>query len=79
MTDMMVKIMVGFLNILGTATKEMKESRASKVTLSLGLLEAHVLSENSHEGVRNYEVGGWSEKARQNDKRRGSNGKCGSV
>ena len=45
MTDMMVKIMVEVLDILGTATKEMKESRASKVTLSLGLLEAHVLSE----------------------------------
>ena len=45
MTDMMVMIMVEVLDILGIATKEMKESRASKVTIPLGLLEAHVLSE----------------------------------
>ena len=45
MTDMMVKIMIEVLDILGTATKEMKESRASEVTLTLELLRAHVLSE----------------------------------
>ena len=45
MTDMMVKIMVEVLDILGTATKEMKESRASEVILPLRLLKAHVLSE----------------------------------
>ena len=45
MTDMMVKIMVEVLDILGIATKEMKESRASEVILPLGLLKAYVLSE----------------------------------
>ena len=33
MTDMMVKIMVEVLDILGIATKEMKQSRASKAIL----------------------------------------------
>ena len=42
MTGMMVKIMVEVLDILGTATKEMKQSRASKVILRLGLLEVNV-------------------------------------
>ena len=42
MTDMMVKIMVEVLDILGTATKEMKQSRLSEVTLCLRLLEANV-------------------------------------
>ena len=45
MTDMMVKIMVEVLDILGTATKEMKQSRASAGILHLRLFEAHVLSE----------------------------------
>ncbi len=45
MTDMMVKIMVEFLDILGTATKEMKQSRLSEVILLLRLLGAHVCSE----------------------------------
>jgi hypothetical protein len=36
MTDMMVKIMVEVLDILGTATKEMKESRASRSLFPLG-------------------------------------------
>ena len=42
MTDMMVKIMVEVLDILGTATKEMKQSRASEVFLHIKLIEAHV-------------------------------------
>ena len=33
MTDMMVKIIVEVLDILGTATKEMKQSRASELIL----------------------------------------------
>jgi hypothetical protein len=41
MTDMMVKIMVEVLDILGTATKEMKQGRASKIFLRLRLLDAH--------------------------------------
>ncbi|KAI9447685.1 hypothetical protein H4582DRAFT_2123996 [Lactarius indigo] len=41
MTDMMVKIIVEVLDILGTATKEMKQSRASEVVLRSRLLEAH--------------------------------------
>jgi hypothetical protein len=45
MTDMMVKIMVEVLDIFGTATKEMRESRASKVILPLGLLVSHLSSE----------------------------------
>jgi hypothetical protein len=45
MTDMMVNIMVEVLDILGTATKEMKQSRASEPILLLSLLEAHELAE----------------------------------
>ena len=45
MTDMMVKIMVEVLDILGTATKEMKQSRASEVVFRLRLFEAHGGSE----------------------------------
>jgi hypothetical protein len=37
MTDMMVKIMVEVLDILGTATKEMKQSRASEFIVLFGL------------------------------------------
>jgi hypothetical protein len=42
MTEMMGKIMVEVLDILETATKEMKQSRASEVILRLRLLEANV-------------------------------------
>ncbi|KAI9467308.1 hypothetical protein BJY52DRAFT_1413429 [Lactarius psammicola] len=42
MTDIMAKIMVEVLDILGTATKEMKQSRANKTISRLRLLEAHV-------------------------------------
>jgi predicted XRE-type DNA-binding protein len=45
MTDMMVKIMVEVLDILGTATKEMKQSRASELILVLRSLEVHVCLE----------------------------------
>ena len=45
MTDMMVKIIVEVLDILGTATKEMKPSRASEFSLYLRSLEAHMCSE----------------------------------
>ena len=45
MTDMMVKIILEVLDILGTATKEMKQSRASKVALQFSLLKAHGWSE----------------------------------
>jgi hypothetical protein len=41
MTDMMVKIMVEVLDILGTATKEMKQCRASELILPFWSLEAH--------------------------------------
>jgi hypothetical protein len=44
MTDMMVKIMVEVLDIFGTATKEMKESRTSEVILPLGVLVSHLSS-----------------------------------
>jgi hypothetical protein len=47
MTEMMVKIMAEVLGILGAATKEMKQSRASEAIrrLTLLLLEAHVCLE----------------------------------
>jgi hypothetical protein len=45
MTDMMGNIMVEVLDILGTATKEMKQSRASEPILLLRLLEAHKRAE----------------------------------
>jgi hypothetical protein len=67
MTDMMVKIMVEVLDILGTATKEMKLCRASELILPFWSLEAHALTvfrQMSKEDCRNNEVGGWSEKAR---------------
>ena len=51
MTDMMVKIMVEVLDILGTATKEMKQGRASEVIVHLWLLEANVLLETFLEKV----------------------------
>ena len=45
MTDMMAKIMAEVLDILGTATKEMKQSRASEVILRLRSFEADVYKE----------------------------------
>ena len=45
MTDMMVKIMVEVLDILATATKEMKQSRFSEFTL-LRSLNAYMCSES---------------------------------
>jgi hypothetical protein len=45
MTDMMVKIIVEMLDILGTATKEMKQSRASKLVLFLLSLGSHMCLE----------------------------------
>ena len=41
MIDMMMKIMVEVLDILGTASKEMQQSRASEVILRFRLLEAY--------------------------------------
>ncbi len=41
MTETMVNIMVEVLDILGTATKEMKQSRLSEPILLLRFLEAH--------------------------------------
>ena len=45
MSNMMVNIIVEVLDILGIATKEMKQSRASEVILCLRLLEAQACSE----------------------------------
>jgi hypothetical protein len=45
MTDVMVKIIVEVLDILATATKEMKQSRASEFILQSTSLEAHMSSE----------------------------------
>lgn len=45
MTDMMAKILVEVLDILGTATKEMRQSRTSKSVLCFRLVEAHGYSE----------------------------------
>ena len=45
MTDMMVKIIVEILDILGTATKEMKQSRASKLIQYPTSLEAEICPE----------------------------------
>jgi archaellum component FlaC len=44
MTDVMVKIIVEVLDILATATKEMKQSRASEFILQPTSLEAHMMS-----------------------------------
>ena len=46
MTDMMVKIIVEVLDILGTATKEMKQSRASELIVYLKSPKADMCSEN---------------------------------
>jgi hypothetical protein len=67
MTDMMVKIMAEVLDILATATKEMKQSRFSEFVLRLGLLEAHMCRNVSQEGGGNNEVGRRTAEARQND------------
>ena len=45
MTDMMVKIMAEVLDILATATKEMKQSRFSEFIILIGSLKAHACSE----------------------------------
>ena len=45
MTDMMVKIIVEVIDILGTATKEMKQSRASEFIFYLKLFEADMCAE----------------------------------
>ena len=45
MTDKMVEITVEILDILATATKEMKQSRASESNLCLMLLDANIGSE----------------------------------
>ncbi len=46
MTDKMVEITVEVLDILATATKEMKQSRASELVLRHTFLGAHIGSEN---------------------------------
>ena len=45
MSDMMVKIIVEVLDILATATKEMKQSRFSEFILLLKSLKAHICLE----------------------------------
>ena len=45
MTHVMVKIIVEVLDILATATKEMKQSQTSEFMLQLTSLEAHMSSE----------------------------------
>ncbi len=60
MTDVMVKIIVEVLDILATATKEMKQSRASEFILQPTSLEAHTSSEKFLKkvaGVTNLEDG----------------------
>ena len=60
MTHMMVNIMVEVLDILGTATKEMKQSRASEFIHRLRSLEAHVSLEKflrKIAGIRKLEDG----------------------
>ena len=42
MTDMIIKVMVEVLDILGIATKEMKQSRASEAILLIQMLEAQL-------------------------------------
>jgi hypothetical protein len=61
MTEMMVKIMVEVLDILGTATKEMKESRASKVILRFRSRGLYVIRKISKETGGNKKAGGWPE------------------
>jgi hypothetical protein len=63
MSEMMVKIIVEVLDILGTATMEMKRSRFSEVVLRFRLFEAHVCRNIFEKGCENNEAGRWSEKA----------------
>ena len=67
MTDMMVKIMVEVLDILATATKEMRQSRFSEAILPDVARGSYMFRKIPKEGGRNDEVGRWSAKARQND------------
>jgi hypothetical protein len=68
MTDMMVKIMVEVLDILATATKEIKQSRFSEFILLLKSLKAHAMFRKVlKEGGWNHETGRRSTKVGQND------------
>jgi hypothetical protein len=68
MTDMMGNIIVEVLDILGTATKEMKQSRASEPILLLRLLDAHERVEKFLKKVAGItKLDDESEKARKND------------
>ena len=65
MTDKMVQITVEILDILATATKEMKQSRASEFDLCPTFLEANIGSEKFVKRVVGLdEAGGWDEEAR---------------
>ena len=56
MTDKMVQIMIEILDILVTATKEMKQSQASEFNLCLTLLKADIGSEKFLK-----KVAGWTD------------------
>lgn len=64
MTDVMVKIIVEVLDILATATKEMKQSRASEFALPPTSHEAHMSFRNFfEEGSRSDKARRWDEEA----------------
>jgi hypothetical protein len=64
----MVEITVEILDILATATKEMKESRASQFFLSSNVSwGSHRFRKNCKEGSREDGPRGWAEEARDVD------------
>jgi phosphate starvation-inducible protein PhoH len=62
MTDKMVEITVEVLDILATATKEIKQSRASQCALHQTLLKTHIeFRKVCEEGGGTDRSGGWDE------------------
>ena len=79
MVDIISKIMVEALNVLGIATKEIRQGRTSKLLLYKRVaVDRTVLRKISNEIDRKDRYRGCAETARHVDARRGSNGCCAS-
>ena len=79
MVDIITKIMVEVLNVLGIATKEIRQGRTSKLLLyECFAVDKMILRKISEEADRKDRYRGCAEEARQADPRGGSNGCCAS-
>ena len=63
MTNKMVEITVEVLNIIATATKEMKQSRTSEFVLYQTILISYLFRKVCKESGRAYGFGGWDKDA----------------